>query len=131
MEEKQKNMMEKIQDGGRVGYAYYYPCNNGERQEFYISTIPENIANFIGSHYEDAEKMIITDILDRFILDTAGGFIDRCPDQELCREILSFLIPIQMGEKDAGEILAVTRDVAEVYFMREDEEATMSEYGLM
>ena len=128
---KEKSMMEKIQDSGRVGYAYFYPSDGGNRQKFYISTTPENLANFLGSHYLDAEKMVITDIVDRLILDTVGGYINNCPDQELCREIIPYLAPIQRGEKNAGEILMVTRDEADAYFMAEDEAVTMAEYGMM
>ena len=126
-----KSMMERIQDSERVGYAYFYPSNGGNRQEFYISTTPENLANFLGSHYLDAERMVVTDIVDRLILDTIGGYINNCPDQELCREIIPYLAPIQRGEKNAGEILMVTRDEADAYFMAEDEAVTMAEYGMM
>ena len=92
---KEKSMIERIQDSERVGYAFFYPSDGGNRQEFYISTTPENLANFLGSHYLDAEKMVITDIADRLILDTIGGYINNCPDQELCREIIPYLAPIQ------------------------------------
>ena len=128
---KMKSMMEKIQDSGRVGYAYFYPSDGGQRQEFYISTTPENLANFLGSHYLDAEKMIITDIVDRLILNTIGGFINNCPNQRLCREIIPYLAPIQMGSKEAGEILMVTRDEADAYFHAEDQEVTMAEYQML
>ena len=124
---KEKSMMERIQDSGSVGYAYFYPCNGGERQEFYISTTPENLANFLGSHYLDAEKIVVTDIVDRLILDTIGGYMNNCPDQSLCRKIIPYLAPIQRGEKNAGEILMVTRDEADAYFMAEDEAVTMAE----
>ena len=127
MAEKEKSMVEKILDTERAGYAYFYPSDGGKRQEFYISTTPENLANFLGSHYLDAEKMVITDICDRLILDTIGGYINNCPDQELCRGIIPYLAPIQRGEKNAGEILMVTRDEADAYFMAEDEAVTMAE----
>ena len=128
---KEKSMIERILDSERVGYAYFYPSDGGKRQEFYISTTPENLANFLGSHYLDAEKMVITDICDRLILDTIGGYMNNCPDQELCREIIPYLVPIQRGEKNSGEILMVTRDEADAYFMAEDEAVTMAEYGMM
>ena len=128
---KMKSMMEKIQDSGRVGYAYFYPSDGGQRQEFYISTTPENLANSLGSHYLDAEKMIITDIVDRLILNTIGGFINNCPNQRLCREIIPYLAPIQMGSKEAGEILMVTRDEADAYFHAEDQAVTMAEYQML
>lgn len=79
----------------------------------------------------EAEKIVITDMCDRLILDTCGYFINSCPNQEFCKEINPFLIPIQMGEKDAGEVLSVSRDVSEQYFREEDEAATMAEIGMM
>lgn len=69
MAEKEKSMVEKILDTERAGYAYFFPSDGGSRQEFFISTTPENMANFLGSHFYDAEKMIITDMVDRLILD--------------------------------------------------------------
>ena len=116
--EKEKSMVEKILDTERAGYAYFYPSDGGNRQEFFISTTPENMANFLGSHFYDAEKMI---------LDTYGGFINTCPDQKLCAEIIPYLAPIQMGEKEAGEILMVTREESDMYFAAEDQAVTMAE----
>ncbi len=124
-------MMERIMDTERVGYAHLYSRGEEGLQEFYISTTPENIANFLGSHYYDAEKMILTDICDRLILDTCGGFVNNCPDQKLCREIIPYLAPIQMGEKEAGEVLMVSRAEADAYFAAEDEAVTMAECGMM
>ena len=131
MAKKEKNMMERIMDSKRVGYAYFYPNDGGKPQEFYISTTPENLANFLGSHYLDAKKMVVTDIVDQLILDTIGGYINICPDQRLCREILPYLIPIQQGEKNAGEILMITREEADAYFHAEDQEVTRAEYQMV
>jgi len=131
MAEKEKSMVEKILDTERAGYAYFYPSDGGNRQEFFISTTPENMANFLGSHFYDAEKMIITDMVDRLILDTSGGFINTCPDQKLCAEIIPYLAPIQMGEKEAGEILMVTREESDMYFAAEDQAVTMAECQMM
>ena len=130
MAEKEKSMVEKILDTERAGYAYFYPSDGENRQEFFISTTPENMANFLGSHFYDAEKMIITDMVDRLILDTYGGFINTCPDQKLRREIIPHLAPIQMGETEAGEILMVTRTEADAYFAAE-EAVTMAECRMM
>lgn len=125
------DMMSRIFDTERVGYAYVYPNNGGERKEDFISTTAENIANYIGSHMFDAEKIIITDICDRLILDTCGYFIDTCPDQKFCLEIHPFLIPIQMGEKEAGEVLGMSREQADWYFAEVDEAVTMAELEMM
>ena len=56
-----------------AGYAYIYPLDGGARQEYVLEMTPENIANFIGAHQYDAEKIILTEMLDNLILDTAGG----------------------------------------------------------
>ena len=130
MDRKTIEMMGKIMDTERMGYAYVYPSDGKARKEYLIATTPENMANFVGSHFLDAQKMVITDFVDRLILDTCGGFIDTCPDQKLCMEINSHLAPIQMGEKEAVEILQLDRDQADAYFAAEDRAAAMAEYGM-
>lgn len=130
MDRKTIEMMGKIMDTERMGYAYVYPSDGKARKEYLIATTPENMANFVGSHFLDVQKMVITDFVDRLILDTCGGFIDTCPDQKLCMEINSHLAPIQMGEKEAGEILQLDRDQADAYFAAEDRAAAMAEYGM-
>ena len=130
MNQKEKQMVERIMDTEAIGYAYLYPAAGGERKEYLISTTPENLANFVGGHFMDARQMIVTDMLDRLILDTAGGFLNRCPNQNLCREILKSLAPIQMGEAEPGEILAVDRDTADEYFMEEDQAVTIAEISM-
>lgn len=130
MNQKEKQMVERIMDTETIGYAYLYPAAGGQRKEYLISTIPENLANFVGSHFTDTQQMIVTDMLDRLILDTAGGFLNRCPNQNLCCEILKSLAPIQMGEAEPGEILAVDRDTADEYFMEEDQAVTMAEISM-
>ena len=131
MDKKTRNMMDRILDTDKIGYAYFYPAKGGEVKEYFVSTTAENIANFLGTHMQDAEKMIITDMLDRLILDTCGGFINKCPDQKLCREIVPMLAPIQQGELPVGEVLAVTREESNAYFAEEDEMVTMAECGML
>lgn len=131
LNEESIRMMHRIFDAEMIGYAYLYPNDGGARQESVLATTPENLANYVGSHFLDAEKMVITDMCDRLILDTYGGFINQCPDQNLCREINQHLVPIQMGDKEAGEILIVSRDAAEAYFAMEDEAVCMAECRMM
>lgn len=130
MRKEDMEMIARIFDSERVGYAYLYPRDGGARQESMISTTPENIANYIGSHMFEAEKMVITDMCDRLVLDTCGYFLNNCPDQNFCKEIHPFLIPIQMGEKEAGEVLGIDRDVSDEYFAAEDEAVTMAELSM-
>lgn len=133
MNDKERKEVETMLDSsdGNIGYAYLYPCDGSARQEFVFEMTPENIANFIGSHPYDTEKIILTDMMDRLILETAGGFIDRCPDQNLCRQIIPILAPIQMGEKDAQEVPIISRDTYDEYGQWEDEMVTATELGML
>lgn len=49
MNQKEKQMVERIMDTEAIGYAYLYPAAGGERKEYLISTTPENLANFVRS----------------------------------------------------------------------------------
>lgn len=115
---------------GFLGYAYLYPRDGSPRQEYVFEMTPEHLANFIGAHPFDTEKMVFTDMLDRLILDTSGGFIMNCPNQQLCQQIIPILAPIQMGEAEAKEIPMVTREQFEAYSSYEDEMVTRAEYGM-
>lgn len=84
MDQKTIDMMEAIMDTEKMRYAYVYPSDTGARKEYLIATTPENTTNFISSRFPNVQKMVITDFLDRLILDTCGRFIDTCPDQKLC-----------------------------------------------
>ena len=127
-EKDQKIIEEEILGKAHAGYAYIYPLSGG-RQEYVFDMTPEHIANFLGAHQFDAEKIVLTDMLDRLILNTNGGFIDQCPDQDLCRRIVPLLAPIQMGEAEAKEIPMVTMDSFNEYCNYEDE-AAMTEYSM-
>lgn len=130
MDEKDPKIIEEeILGKAHAGYAYIYPLSGG-RQEYVFDMTPEHIANFLGAHQYDAEKIVLTDMLDRLILNTNGGFIDQCPDQDLCRRIVPLLAPIQMGEREAKEIPMVTMGSFNEYCNYEDETTAMAEYGM-
>lgn len=131
MKKKDMEQVEKVMDGFHVGYAYLYPKDGGERQEYVFDMTPENITNFLGSHYFDAEKMILTDMQDRLTLNTIGGFIDYCPDQDLCRKILPNLIVIQRGEMEAAKFPIVTREMFEEYCDMEEEAVMEAEISML
>ena len=128
-EKDQKIIEDEILGKAHAGYAYIYPLS-GSRQEYVFDMTPEHIANFLGAHQYDAEKIVLTDMLDRLILNTNGGFIDQCPDQDLCRRIVPLLASIQMGETEAKEIPMVTMGSFNEYCNYEDETAAMAEYGM-
>lgn len=90
-----------------IGYVYRY---DGGQQSYYFEKSPSNITNFIILNREHAEKVILTDLADRLVLNTFGEFINRCPDQELLQEILKDLIPMQMGEKEPTDILSASEE---------------------
>ncbi len=130
MTEADKKIIFDIFDSESMGYAYVYPMGGDIRQEYLISLSPENIANFIGNHGFDAEKIIITDVADRLVVSTSMVFLDTCPNQELCQKIIDYLAPIQRGETEAGSVLAVGRDTADEYFAEEDRFVAMAELGM-
>lgn len=94
------------------GYVYPY---QGYRSEYWFEESPSNIANFIMQH-ADAREIILTDTMDRKILNTIGEFIDRCPDQELLQQILPHLIPMQQREAEPQEFPVATDAQVEAYF---------------
>lgn len=128
MKQKEQTIIENEIFGRKyTGYVYIYPLDGGARQEYVMEMTPKNIANFIGAHQYDAEKIILTDMLDRLILDTVGGLIMNCPDQTLCGRILPLLTPIQMGKKKARKIPIVSRKVFEEYAQQEAQTVTEAE----
>lgn len=131
MKQEDIEKVEQAIDGFYVGYAYLFPNDDSARQEYVFDMTPENIANFLGSHQFDAEKIVLTDMIDRLILDTTGGFINNCPNQELCKNIISLLAPIQIGEKEATEFPMVTRELYEQYTDMEEQAVMEAEIRML
>lgn len=128
---EQEDLINRIFDSGMIGYAYLTPMDGGCRQEFVLSTTPESMSDFLGQHQFDSSEIVITDMMDRLVLNTFGGFINQCPNQQLCREMIKHLAPVQMGEKKAGEPLAVSREAFERYSYLEDQKVTEAELSMM
>lgn len=82
---------------GNLGYAYVYEIENSNKHiECMFDMTPENIANFIGKNTYTADKVILTDMCDQLILESIfGGSIMICPDQELCKQVITYLAPTQ------------------------------------
>ena len=133
MNEEDRKAVESMLENsnGRIGYAYLYPSGGGERQEIVFEMTPGNMAQFIGAHPYDVEKIILTDLCDRLILETSGGFIDRCPNQELCQQIIQILAPIQMGKCEARDFPHISRELFDEYGRWEDETVTAAELGML
>lgn len=108
MKKEDTEMMLRIFETERAGYAYLYPSDGGERKEDYISTTAENIANYIGSHMFEAERIVITDMCDRLILDTCGYFINSCPKIEAVSQDGDVKTIRLAEQKTAGTVLLQT-----------------------
>lgn len=135
MEKETIEMMEKIMDTERMGYAYVYPSDGGAMgegnpmEEYLVATTPENLADFISSH-RDAHRITVTDIADRPLLDVSKGFINGDPGPGVRTKIITRLAQIQTGEREAGEVLQLDRRQADEYFAAEDRAVAMAEYGM-
>lgn len=111
-----------------TGYVHGY---DGSRKEYYFENSPPNIASFIMLHKEHTDKMILTDMADRLILNTFGEFINQCPDQKLLQEILKDLIPMQMGEKEPDSILIADEAEYQDLLAEEDRQVTEAELRML
>lgn len=127
MKSKDEQMIQQIMDTDTMGYACVYDSGSGKREEYLVALTAENLANLIGRKDGEARQITVTDVLDRLVADSRMGTLNSCPDQRLCREIKHFLEPIQRGEKEAGEILAVSREAADEYFAAEEKAAILAE----
>lgn len=127
MRSEDEQMIQRIMDTDTMGYACVYDSGSGKREEYLVALTAENLANLIGRKDGEARQITVTDVLDRLVADSRMGTLNSCPDQRLCREIKHFLEPIQRGEKEAGEILAVSREAADEYFAAEEKAAILAE----
>jgi len=109
-----KEALSQLLDKENLVRGYVYPYD-GSRQEYLFENTPFHIANFIMLHQE-AREIILTDVLDRKILNTFGHFIDRCPDQKLLPQILEHLIPLQTCEKEPQKIPVATMEEADAFY---------------
>jgi hypothetical protein len=123
-----KSLNELLEKDLAVGYVYGY---DGTRQVFYFENSPANIANFIMLHSENTDKIVLTDQVDRLILNTFGEFINQCPDQAFLQEVLRELVPMQMGEKEPSEILTANEDEFTKLLYEEDQQVTEAELRML
>lgn len=69
---------------------------------------------------------------DRLICESVfGGFLMNCPDQDLCREIIIHLAPIQIGEAEPNDFPVATREEVEVFWDDEEEAVMRAEFRLL
>lgn len=99
-----------------IGYVYGL---DGGCHEYYFEKSPSGIASFIMLKKKHADKIILTDTLDRLVLDTFGEFINRCPDQKYLQEITKELVPMQLGDKEPVEIPIASVEEAQAFWSQE------------
>jgi len=99
-----------------IGYVYGL---DGKRHEYYFEKSPSSIACFIMVKKEHADKIILTDTLDRLVLNTFGEFINRCPDRKLLQKITKELVPMQLGEKEPVSIPIVSVEEVQAFWSQE------------
>lgn len=93
----------------------YERGKSGYKRVFEIEGEVENLAAFIASR-EEYSRFIITDELNKPIIETRGTFIYSCTDKDLLQNnILPKLIPMQTGEQHIPEVNIIReRSIEEV-----------------
>ncbi|MFI3238792.1 MAG: DUF5688 family protein [Lachnospiraceae bacterium] len=104
------------------GYVYGY---DDSVQSYWFENSAENIAKFIMLN-GDANKIIITDPVDRFVLSTMGSFLDKCADMEIRNEVVKSLVPMQMGGTEGTSIKVWDNDMNEIT-LKDDEEMSFEQ----
>ena len=133
MNEETREKVERLYEQGNLGYAYIFPKGSTYwNEKLMFQLIPEDIANVVMSNAYTAEKVVVTDMADNLVCNSMfGGFLDQCPNQNLCKEIVSVLMPIQMGDAESKEVMYATNEEMNEYLMAEDEMVTMAEMSMM
>lgn len=123
----------ELMEDGNLGYACVFKREDqGMHTDYMFKMTAENIANFIGKNAYTADKIIVTDMCDNLICESVfGGFLINCPDQNLCREIIPYLAPIQMGEAEPKDIAVATREEMEELWSAADEAEVQEEIKML
>lgn len=69
----------------------------------YIDDTPQNVAAFVAKRTSNTNYALITPT-DQVALYTLGSFMDLVPNMEYRKELLPFLIPMQLGEIEIPEV---------------------------
>lgn len=97
----------KLMASENVVRAYIYRGRDSE--EFWFDGTPDNIASFIIKN-QDADRIILTDPLDRLVLNTYGSMIDSCPDRERLKCIARKMIPMQQDHLEPSVVPLYSRE---------------------
>lgn len=129
MDDETVKTIEKIMETGAPGFAYVYPLDGGPREEYYVSTDPKKLANFIGSKIGNVEKIVITDMADQEIFQTKTYFVYEYSNETFGKALAEYLKSVPLGVQTTEEMLAVDKKIADQYFFEEDQKVTGMEYG--
>ena len=123
----------ELMEDGNLGYACVFKReDHGTHTDYMFKMTAENIANFIGKNAYTADKIIMTDMCDNLICESVfGGFLMNCPDQNLCREIIPHLAPIQMGEAEPKEFPVAAREDMEQLWAEEEKAVLQAEFRML
>lgn len=112
---KDRMTFERLLVSGSMCRAYVKALGGTSSQEFILINSPKNLADFICAKGAEGD-ITVTDIYDQFILNTMMIYLDRCADPDYCEEIRKEIVPIQTGEREPGEYVALERDKADCFF---------------
>lgn len=107
---EQMNQVMAAIDGFHVGYATVYPKDT-QAERYVFDMTPENISGFLNKWKEQAGKILLTDMLDRPILEVEHGDITQSRSPELKEQVLSLLSAIQEGRTEPARFPIVSREL--------------------
>ena len=124
-------MIEKIMDSGRMGYAYLYPEDGRETKSYLVSTQPRILVDFINCYRQEGMRIVVTDIAERPLVEIHGTKIKGCSELKLKNAILDSLNSGRhCGEQREG-LPAVPIETADQYFFEEDQAVAVMEAGML
>lgn len=108
--------------------AYPRKVDKGQAYKKYKARLEDGFSH---EQLYEAVKNYAAQCKNNLELNTFGCFINTCPSRRLCMELQELLFPIQCGDEEPGEVLALDRRVADEYFRQEDEAVTMAEMSML
>ena len=124
-------MIEKIMDSGKMGYAYLFPSDGGETKGYLVSIQPQNIAEFVNCYSQEGMRIIITDMAERPVIEVHGAKIEVCTDFKFGNIVTDKLNSGRNHGEQNTSLLAVPKETADQYFFAEDQAVTAIEAGML
>ena len=89
-EEERKQLFQAI-PGFDAGFLEVFPVDRYHSQQYILDLTVENIAGILRSWKGQSRKIIMTDMMDRVILETEGDNIIRCSNEEMTRQYIDYM----------------------------------------